>query len=163
MTTAERRFFVAVSAGFFVAAVLFTGPAVAQAPEAGGTALVQVMEHDEPGAYPADGEGISLYLFERDTLQTSTCYGTCADLWPPFTTDEAPDAGAGVNPDLLDTITREDGTVQVTYHGWLLYDYGLDQEPGDIEGHGIEDHGAEWYLISPERTKVEGEDHPSEE
>lgn len=150
--------------------------AVAQAPETGGTALVQVVENEEVGAYLADGDGMSLYLFERDTTETSTCYDSCANAWPPLITDGAPDAGTGVNAELLGTTPREggteellgtiprgDGAMQVTYNGWPLYYYGLDKEAGDIEGQDIEDYGAEWYLISPEGTKIEGEDHASEE
>jgi predicted lipoprotein with Yx(FWY)xxD motif len=54
-------------------------------------------------------------------------------------------AGDGVDESLLSTITRDDGTTQVTYNGWPLYTFSGDTAPGDTNGAGEEDT---WFLIS---------------
>jgi predicted lipoprotein with Yx(FWY)xxD motif len=51
------------------------------------------------------------------------------------------------------TITRTDGTTQVTYNGWPLYYYAKDQQAGDTTGEGV---GSVWYLVSPTGDKVGG-------
>ncbi|MEX0755990.1 MAG: hypothetical protein WEA54_01085 [Actinomycetota bacterium] len=38
---------------------------------------------------------MTLYLYEADTDDTSTCYGECADAWPALISDAAT-AGGGV-------------------------------------------------------------------
>jgi predicted lipoprotein with Yx(FWY)xxD motif len=45
-----------------------------------------------------------------------------------------PSAGAGVSG-TLGTITRDDGTTQVTYNGRPLYHYSGDSAPGDTNGN----------------------------
>ena len=47
---------------------------------------------------------------------------------------------------LLGTLTRDDGTVQVTYNGWPLYHFSGDTAPGDTNGQGLE---GVWFLVSP--------------
>ena len=54
------------------------------APAAGAQdALAQVTTSPD-GKFLADAEGMSLYLFEADTENTSTCYDDCAAAWPPL-------------------------------------------------------------------------------
>ena len=55
-------------------------------------------------------------------------------------------AGEGVNATLLGTITRDDGTTQVTYNGWPLYYFAGDTAPGDTTGQDME---GVWFLVSP--------------
>jgi hypothetical protein len=44
------------------------------------------------------------------------------------------------------TITRSDGTTQVTYNGHPLYYFSGDKAPGDTNGQGV---GGNWFTISP--------------
>ena len=117
-------------------------------------ATLTVRESPEHGQYIADGEGMSLYMFEADTRgegdtpATTTCYDDCAEAWPPLIAAE-PQAGEGAEADLLGTIERQDGEMQVTYGGWPLYYFVQDQAAGDTTGHDIEGFGAEWYLVTP--------------
>ena len=55
-------------------------------------------------------------------------------------------AGEGVDATLLGTITRDDGTTQVTYNGWPLYYFAGDTAAGDTTGQGME---GVWFLVSP--------------
>ena len=82
-----------------------------------------------------------VYVFDNDPISggTSTCYGGCADAWPPvLVTDESPSGVSG-----LGSITRTDNTVQVTYEGRPLYFYAGDQQPGDRIGDNV----AGWHSI----------------
>jgi predicted lipoprotein with Yx(FWY)xxD motif len=109
------------------------------------------------GAILVDGNGRTLYLFEKDKGTTSSCYGACAGGWPPDTTNGTPRAGTGVSASLLGTTTRTDGKTEVTYHGHPLYYFAGDRKPGDTNGEGLNAFGAEWYVLSAAGNKVEKE------
>jgi predicted lipoprotein with Yx(FWY)xxD motif len=113
-----------------------------------GAATVNVAEVGTFGQALVDGEGRSLYLFTNDTQNsgTSACTADCLVEWPPLLTDGNPVAGTGVDATLLGTITRDDGTTQVTYNGWPLYYFVDDVAPGDAFGQGM---GGVWFLVSP--------------
>ena len=106
------------------------------------SATVQLADSDL-GSILVDGDGMTLYLFESDTGDTSTCTGDCAATWPPLIA-EAPTAGEGVDEALLGTTTRDDGEVQVTYDGHPLYGFASDRSPGDTEGQGV---GDVWFVV----------------
>jgi predicted lipoprotein with Yx(FWY)xxD motif len=85
-----------------------------------------------------------------------------SDLWPALLTDGAPIAGPGVNPRLLGTVTRTDldlpgvsSVKQVTYAGYPLYRFFLDQAAGDTQGANLDDPVTSppgiWYLVDPSR------------
>ena len=121
-------------------------------------ATVAATTNPELGEILVDGNGRTLYLFEADQNGTSACSGECAQVWPPLTIQGEPKAGEGVSAEKLDTITREDGTIQVAYNGHPLYYYAPDSQPGDTKGEGLEQFGAEWYVVSPSGQKVEEEE-----
>ena len=119
-----------------------------------GAATVEVSESTDFGPILVDGAGMSLYLFTKDTQNsgTSTCTGDCLVKWPALLTDGDPVAGEGVDETLLGTITRDDGTTQVTYNGWPLYYFAEDTAPGDTNGQGV---GDVWFLVSPEGEAIQ--------
>jgi predicted lipoprotein with Yx(FWY)xxD motif len=96
---------------------------------------------------------LSVYLFEADRAGHSNCSGACAKLWPPVTGTAAA-GGAAMSAD-LGTITRSDGTTQVTYHGHPLYYYSKDKDSGDAYGQGLKSYGASWYVLAPSGKKVD--------
>ena len=96
------------------------------------------------GEVLVDGAGRTLYLFDADEQGASTCYDECAANWPPLL-DEDPAAGDGADDALLGTIEREDGQTQVTYDGWPLYHWIGDEQPGDVEGQGVQDV---WWVVA---------------
>jgi predicted lipoprotein with Yx(FWY)xxD motif len=97
----------------------------------------------EFGRILADGAGNTLYLFTPDAGGPSTCVEGCAAIWPPLTTVVA--AGEGADGSRLGSVTRDDGSEQVTYNGWPLYYYAEDTVPGDTNGQGVNDV---WYVVS---------------
>lgn len=116
-----------------------------QATEPAGSSLVNVAESDL-GEILVDRAGMTLYLFTQDTGGASACTEGCAETWPPLLADGAPSGGEGIDASLLGTITRDDGTMQVTYNGRPLYTYAADNAPGDTNGQGV---GDVWYAVSP--------------
>lgn len=75
-------------------------------------AVVNVGQNATLGSFLVDSNGMTLYLFTKDTQGTSTtaavsaCSGGCAAIWPPLLTNGAPTAGTGVTASMLGTITR---------------------------------------------------------
>jgi predicted lipoprotein with Yx(FWY)xxD motif len=115
-------------------------------------ALVVVADSPELGSFLTDAEGKTLYLFTNDSEGQSTCTGDCAVTYPPLTVEGEAEAvaGDGVSGE-LGTITRDDGSLQVTIAGHPLYYYAADQEPGDTTGHGV---GGIWFAVSPDGSKI---------
>lgn len=101
------------------------------------------------GTVLTDGHGRTLYLFKRDTGRSSSCYGGCAEVWPPVTTTSQPRATAPAQLTLLGSTRRHDGGEQLTYDGHPLYYYAGDNRPGDVKGQGLDSFGAGWYVLSP--------------
>ena len=95
----------------------------------------------------------TVYLFEADTATLSACNGECTAVWPPVTGTAS--AGAGAMSADLGTITRSDGTKQVTYKGHPLYFFARDGDKGDMYGQGIKSFGSSWYAIAPSGKKVD--------
>ncbi len=76
----------------------------------------------------------------------SACTGGCATTWPPLTVTSAGSVtgGTGVTG-RIGTMTRADGTLQVTYNGAPLYFYSGDAAAGDAHGQGI---GGVWFAAT---------------
>ncbi len=75
---------------------------------------------------------MTLYTHAGDGPNASTCTGACATAPPPLTVaaGRQPTAGAGVTGK-LGTLTRADGTTQVTCGGLPLYDWQGNPKPDD--------------------------------
>jgi predicted lipoprotein with Yx(FWY)xxD motif len=99
------------------------------------------------GEVVQDGDGRTLYRFDKDTPKPpkSNCEGKCAETWPPLLTKGTPQL-EGVDPALVGTVKRADGTEQVTLGGWALYTYSLDPAPGSWKGQGV---GGTWFVVQP--------------
>ena len=82
--------------------------------------------------------GLTLYSHTGDSATVSTCTATCATAWPPLTVTGGgqPTAASGVTG-TLGTLTRDDGSIQVTYNGMPLYFWMNDTKPGDVTGDGV--------------------------
>ena len=73
-----------------------------------------------------DSAGRTLYTYGNDTASSSALPNASAETA----------AGSGVTGTLA-TITRSDGTRQVTYDGAPLYTYQKDAQAGDASGDGV--------------------------
>jgi predicted lipoprotein with Yx(FWY)xxD motif len=129
----------------------------AQPAAAGGTpaAITVKATSTRLGTLLTDGQGKTLYLFEKDQPGTSACTGACLGVWPAFTVTGALQAGSGVSMSMLSAIQRPDGTAEVTYSGHPLYYYVGDGNPGDANGQGLNQFGAAWYVVSPTGSKID--------
>jgi predicted lipoprotein with Yx(FWY)xxD motif len=90
------------------------------------------------GKYLATPSGMTLYTYSKDTAGMSNCSGTCAANWPPLTI--AAGAVPFVPPEVtgaVGSITRTDGTLQLTYKGMPLYLWVRDTKSGEITGDKV--------------------------
>jgi predicted lipoprotein with Yx(FWY)xxD motif len=137
------------------------GSAVTSQPSAAPAASTQAKtvasRHTSLGNVLVDAQGRTLYLFQKDTGMTSTCTGTCASIWPPLTTTSKPTTGAGLSAGKLAVAKRPGGGREVTYAGHPLYTYAGDAKPGDTKGQGLDQFGAEWYVLSPDGHKIDND------
>ena len=103
-----------------------------------GAATVEAKPVGTAGTVLVDGDdGMTVYIFTKDVKDSgkSACSGDCLATWPALTVaaGATPTGGTGVTGK-LGTITRDDGTLQVTYNGLPLYYFKNDKAPGDANG-----------------------------
>lgn len=105
------------------------------------------------GTVLVDGKGRTLYMFPPDHREKVTCTHVCAGTWPPLTVprDARPRAGDGAKASLLGTVPNPNpsGGRVVTYHGWPLYTYVGDVQPGQANGQALDLNGGYWYVLRP--------------
>jgi len=113
---------------------------------AAGSVEITVVE-TSAGSALAGEDGMTLYTFDEDSEGVSACSGSCVENWPPLVVDEDGDAtaGEGVTGEIA-TITRDDGSTQVTYDGAPLYYFAGDAASGDANGDGV---GGIWHIAVP--------------
>jgi predicted lipoprotein with Yx(FWY)xxD motif len=104
------------------------------------------------GEIVVDGEGMTVYVFDRDTPGSgqSACSGGCLEAWPPVVAESESPTVEGVSGE-VGTITRDDGTLQVTLEGYPLYLWQNDTAPGDTTGQGVQ---GVWWVVAPDGTKI---------
>lgn len=124
-----------------------TTPAAQSSAPVGALALK--MANTSLGSVLVDGAGMTLYMFAKDSANTSACEGQCLVNWPPLL--GAPTAGAGVDDSKLGSFTRTDGRVQATYNGWPLYYWFNDKSPGDVSGQGVQ---GVWFVLDRDGTPM---------
>ncbi|GAA4708041.1 hypothetical protein [Phytohabitans rumicis] len=127
----------------------------AQPPSAGKAQVLRVVQLD--GFSPAvvvNGKGRTIYRFENDDNAPSktTCVGACLNKWEPVLAPNGVRVEAGIDKDLVGTVTRPDGTKQLTLKGWPLYYFHKDLKLGQTAGHGV---GDVWFAITPGGGKAE--------
>ena len=128
----------------------------AAAKPVGESVAVTVKHAGKLGTILAVGvKRLTVYMFEGDSAGASSCSGTCAAVWPPVTTDAPPKVSGSASSADIGTITRSDGTTQVTYKGHPLYYFAKDKDSGDAYGQGVKGFGASWYVLAPSGRKVD--------
>jgi predicted lipoprotein with Yx(FWY)xxD motif len=103
------------------------------------------VKRSRAGIVLAGSKGLTLYYFTKDKPHSgkSACFGSCLKAWPALAAPVKAPAGARM-PGPLGTITRGDGTKQVTINGFPIYYYVGDKAPGQIAGNGVE---GTWHII----------------
>jgi predicted lipoprotein with Yx(FWY)xxD motif len=127
-------------------------PAGAGASASGGTVITTAKS--SAGTVLTTSSGRAVYLWVKDTGDMSNCNGACAGAWPPVTTTATATATGGAKASDIGTITRSDGTKQVTYDGHPLYYFSGDSGPGMASGQGSDGFGAKWWLVTPTGSDV---------
>ena len=112
----------------------------------GAFTTVVATENTELGTILTTFDGYTVYTFDNDEAGVSNCDATCAGTWPPLPVAGDATAGAGVSG-TMGTITRDDGSTQVTYNDQPLYMYSGDPSPGDANGDGF---GGLWHVVTIE-------------
>jgi predicted lipoprotein with Yx(FWY)xxD motif len=117
-----------------------------------GAVKLSASKIDGLGDAVVDQNGMTLYLFQKDTkkAKTSACNGDCAKTWPAVLADGKVEL-QGIDSKLLGSIKRADGTEQVTLGGWPIYRFAKDLKPGDANGQGV---NGTWFVIEPNGCKV---------
>ena len=124
-------------------------PSATPTPTATPSAATPVVMAQQMGAMGmllvAASNGHTLYTFDSDSPGVSRCSGQCLVIWPALTVPagQTPTGGAGVTGSLA-TITRDDGTLQVTYKGLPLYFFHNDSAAGQTKGNYTG-----WSLVHP--------------
>lgn len=113
-------------------------PMIPATPQAQGTAVLNTATNANLGMFLVATNGMTLYQYSKDSSGVSNCTGSCASAWPPYTVSAqvSPTGGTGVYG-TVSTITRADGTMQVTYNGIPLYFFQSDSKPGDVTGQNV--------------------------
>lgn len=129
-------------------------PAAAEAPtdtapttpsdDQGPTAIDVLAGETDLGSVLIGPDGRTLYGFTNDVDAISTCYGTCADAWPPVIVSDDWTAGPGLDFGIFATTVREDGQRQLVAGRWPLYHFAGDAAPGDLNGQGS---GDVWFAV----------------
>ncbi len=94
------------------------------------------------GAAACGGDDGEPTVTEEDAGDVLVDDSNTVIVFPPYSLDGDPVAGEGVGT--LATITRDDGTTQVTHNGRPLYYYAEDTGVGDQAGDGINDV---WHIV----------------
>jgi predicted lipoprotein with Yx(FWY)xxD motif len=108
------------------------------------------------GQVVVDGTSRTLYVFGLDTAKPSmsNCNGSCAAQWPPVPAGTGTPKVSGVAASLVGTVTRSDGTKQLTLAGAPLYYFASDAKAGDANGQDLQAFGATWWVVGANGQKI---------
>ena len=132
-----------------------SGTAVKEIPAAAvpaaAEATLKVADDPKLGKILTDDKGMTLYIYTKDSADTSNCSGGCLANWPPLLTAGSPKAGDGVTAALLGSASLSDGRKIVTYNHMPLYYWVKDTKAGDTTGQNV---GKVWFVINPSGVAV---------
>ena len=122
-------------------------PSAAPSAAVDGTDLAVGTGSGAAGTYLTGPNGMTLYVFTKDSDETSVCAGDCTAAWPPLIADagQTVSAGDGISG-AFSTFARDDGAMQVAYDGKPLYYFAADKAAGDTNGQGVNDV---WFIAEP--------------
>jgi len=132
-----------------------TAPVAAKVASAAAPASpAKVAEVGAFGSILVGSDGRTLYAFTKDADGQSTCFDACAAAWPAATVTDGFTPPAGVDPALVSTVDRPDGSKQLKVGKWPLYYYAGDGAQGDTNGQGV---GGVWFVVKADGTLIKGD------
>jgi predicted lipoprotein with Yx(FWY)xxD motif len=96
------------------------------------------------GKVLVDSNGMTLYVLSADSKNKSTCDAQCLSFWPPV----AP-TGAGKLAVAAGQTKTTAGSAIATVAGQPVYTFAQDENPGDVNGEGLNLYGGIWYALTP--------------
>lgn len=106
------------------------------------------------GDVVTDGNGMTLYMFTKDTKGTtkSACSGQCLTAWPAALMGSSAPKTSGITG-AVGSIAAPGGGKQVTLNGWPLYYFAQDKAAGDVLGQGV---GNLWWVLGTNGNPITG-------
>jgi predicted lipoprotein with Yx(FWY)xxD motif len=116
---------------------------------ASGATALKTASNAALGTILVTPTGATIYRFDADSTNppTSHCTGSCASIWPPVPAPASLTA-QGIPQSELGTITRSDGTKQLTVAGWPVYTYTGDAAAGQANGEHLNVNGGTWWAVT---------------
>ncbi|MFG2981155.1 SCO0930 family lipoprotein [Streptomyces sp. NPDC048258] len=100
----------------------------------------------------ADGEGRTLYRFDKDSAWPMKigCLDACLDTWKPAKPVDKTKV-SGIAAELIGSVKRPDGSEQLTIDCWPVYTFTGDKAPGDVLGHNKQ---GLWFAVTDKGKKA---------
>ncbi|TDD28815.1 hypothetical protein E1218_06115 [Kribbella turkmenica] len=102
------------------------------------------------GKVVVDGNGRTVYVFDKDTPGTSNCEGDCLAKWPVVPAGEGTPQLEGIDASLVGTVTRNDGSKQLSIGGLPIYLFAQDTRAGEAKGQAV---GGVWWVVGADGKK----------
>ena len=122
---------------------------------------LEVTSSERAGLYVIDMSGRPVYALVRTDITGPTgnsvavdCTGACAQDFLPVIGRPRVGTNSAINPTILGTVRRGDGTRQVTLNGLPLWRYKGDQVSTHTRGHGMMIPGGSARLVWPDGKVV---------
>lgn len=105
------------------------------------------------GEVVVDGTERTVYVFDNDTASPSksNCDGDCAAKWPPVPAVDGSPKLEGIDASLVGTVTRTDGSKQLTLGGLPVYLFAQDGKAGEAKGQAV---GGVWWVVGADGKKI---------
>lgn len=124
--------------------------ASASAAATSAAAAIKTATSSTLGTILVTSSGATIYRFDADSASppTSHCTGSCAAIWPPVPAGSASPVAQGFAQSEIGSITRSDGTKQLTVGGWPVYTYTGDTAAGQANGQHLNVNGGTWWAVT---------------
>ncbi|HZC51029.1 MAG TPA: hypothetical protein VE441_00825 [Mycobacterium sp.] len=142
----NARSVLAIAAFGGLALAACSSSTTSSAPAGGGgsgaaNTVVTVRDVSGTGQVLTNDAGHTLYMSDQEEHGKLICTTSeCTTFWTPLTVSsgQRPSGPSGVMSKLA-TVTRPDGSKQVTLNGAPLYTFSFDHAAGDLKGNGFKD------------------------
>lgn len=130
----------ALGVGAMVATLTAAGCSGTKASTSDGSATVAARDIAGVGRTLTNSAGNTLYFADQESDGSIHCLDACVRFWTPLTISNGakPTAATDVTGTLA-TVSRPDGSTQVTYGGKPLYTFTMDTGAGKAAGNGFKD------------------------